>query len=181
MIGSLAVHCSYGSVDVFTDDQSLVGERIGIERIVELGSVLGRDAIFALLQNILCLWYALRQGVQCVLPWRTRKPVVLEVKMKMSTRFFEMLRMIGRLRSDLPLLGRLLKAWKDGSYRGLSVRTLASLAGALLYVVSPVDLIPDFIPGVGFIDDAVVLALLLHSLAQDLVAFRIWEERHGNG
>ena len=101
--------------------------------------------------------------------------------MKMSTRFFEMLRMIGRLRSDLPLLGRLLKAWKDGSYRGLSVRTLASLVGTLLYVVSPIDLIPDFIPGVGFIDDAAVLALLLHSLAQDLVAFRIWEERRGNG
>lgn len=101
--------------------------------------------------------------------------------MKMSTRFFEMLRMIGRLRSDLPLLGRLLKAWKDGSYRGLSVRTLASLAGALLYVVSPIDLIPDFIPGVGFIDDAAVLALLLHSLAQDLAAFRIWEERRANG
>ena len=153
----------------------------GRGRIIERGSVLGRDAIVVLLQNILCLWYALRQGAQRVLPRRIRKPVVLEVQMKMSTRFFEMLRMIGRLRSDLPLLGRLLKAWKDGSYRGLSMRTLASLVGTLLYVVSPIDLIPDFIPGVGFIDDAAVLALLLHSLAQDLVAFRIWEERRGNG
>jgi uncharacterized membrane protein YkvA (DUF1232 family) len=114
-------------------------------------------------------------------PTKNKTTGLLEVQMNMSTRFFEMFRMIGRLRSDLPLLGRLLKAWKDGSYRGLSVRTLASLAGALLYVVSPVDLIPDFIPGVGFIDDAAVLALLLHSLAQDLAAFRIWEERRGNG
>ncbi len=96
--------------------------------------------------------------------------------MKLSTRFFEALKMIGRLWSDLPLLLRLLRAWKDGSYRGLSVRTLASCAIALLYVLSPVDAIPDFIPGIGLIDDAAVLALLLHSLAQDLAAFRVWEQ-----
>jgi uncharacterized membrane protein YkvA (DUF1232 family) len=96
--------------------------------------------------------------------------------MKISTRFFELWRMIGRLWTDLPLLVRLLKAWKEGSYRGLSVRTLASLAVTLLYVLSPVDMIPDFIPGIGLIDDAAVLAFLLHSMAQDLAAFRIWEQ-----
>jgi len=96
--------------------------------------------------------------------------------MRVSSRFLEILRMISRLWSDLPLLARLLKAWKRGSYRGLSVRTLVSLVGALLYVVSPIDLIPDFIPGIGLIDDAAVLALLLHSIAQDLAAFRMWEQ-----
>jgi uncharacterized membrane protein YkvA (DUF1232 family) len=73
-------------------------------------------------------------------------------------------------------LVRLLRAWKNGSYRGLSVRTLASVAAALLYVLSPVDLVPDFIPGIGLIDDMAVLALLLHALAQDLTAFRAWEQ-----
>ena len=96
--------------------------------------------------------------------------------MKLSTRFFEMLRMIGRLWSDLPLLGRLLRAWRAGVYRGLSPRTFLALVGALLYLVSPIDLVPDFIPGIGFIDDAVVLALLVQSLAQDLTAFRVWEQ-----
>ncbi|UVT17732.1 MAG: DUF1232 domain-containing protein [Nitrospira sp.] len=100
--------------------------------------------------------------------------------MKVSTRFFELLRMIGRLWSDFPLLVRLLKAWKNGSYRGLSLRTLASLAAAILYVLSPVDLIPDFIPGIGLIDDAAVLTFLLHSMAQDLAAFRTWEQSRVN-
>lgn len=99
-----------------------------------------------------------------------------EVQLNASTRFLEILRMMSRLWSDLPLLGRLLQAWRRGSYRGLSGRTILSLAGALLYVVSPIDLLPDFIPGIGFIDDAVVLALLLQSLAQDLAAFRVWEQ-----
>jgi uncharacterized membrane protein YkvA (DUF1232 family) len=101
--------------------------------------------------------------------------------MKISTRFFEMLRMIGRLWTDLPLLVRLLKAWKRGRYQGLSIRTLASLATALIYVVSPIDMIPDFIPGIGLIDDAAVLTFLLHSMAQDLAAFRAWEQHHTNG
>ncbi|MBK9306463.1 MAG: DUF1232 domain-containing protein [Nitrospira sp.] len=96
--------------------------------------------------------------------------------MSVSTRFFEVLRMISRLWSDLPLLGRLLKAWKRGSYRGLSVRTIVSLAAALLYIISPMDLLPDFIPGIGLLDDAAVLGLLLHSIAQDLAAFRVWEQ-----
>lgn len=98
--------------------------------------------------------------------------------MTVSTRFFELLRMIGRLWTDLPLLFRLLKAWKDGSYRGLSVRTVVSLVAALIYVLSPVDAVPDFIPGIGLIDDAAVLAFLLHSMAQDLAAFRAWEQNH---
>lgn len=96
--------------------------------------------------------------------------------MKVSTRFFDMLRTIGQLWADLPLLIRLLKSWKQGSYRGLSVRTVASVAVAILYILSPVDAIPDFIPGIGLIDDAAILTLLLHSLAQDLAAFRIWEQ-----
>lgn len=96
--------------------------------------------------------------------------------MTISTRIFQMLRTIGRLWADLPLLVRLLKAWKDGSYRGLSLRTLALTAAALLYVLSPVDLVPDFIPGIGLIDDMAVLALLLHALAQDLAVFRVWEQ-----
>jgi uncharacterized membrane protein YkvA (DUF1232 family) len=100
--------------------------------------------------------------------------------MKISTRFLEVLRTFGHLWTDLPLLLRLLKAWKHGSYRGLSVRTVASIAVSILYILSPVDAIPDFIPGIGLIDDAAILALLLHSLAQDLAAFRLWEQnRHG--
>jgi uncharacterized membrane protein YkvA (DUF1232 family) len=101
--------------------------------------------------------------------------------MKISTRFFEMLRTIGHLWADLPLFFRLLKAWKHGSYRGLSVRTIASIALSVLYILSPVDAIPDFIPGIGLIDDAAILTLLLHSLAQDLAAFRVWEQNHHRG
>jgi uncharacterized membrane protein YkvA (DUF1232 family) len=96
--------------------------------------------------------------------------------MRVYERLLHLLRMVGRFWTDLPLLVRLLKAWKDGRYRGLSVQTLVAVVAALLYVVSPLDLLPDFIPWIGLFDDAVVLAWLLASLAKDLDRFRDWEQ-----
>jgi len=96
--------------------------------------------------------------------------------MRVYERLLHLLRMVGRFWNDLPLLVRLLKAWKDGRYRGLSVQTLVAVVAALLYVVSPLDLLPDFIPWIGLFDDAVVLAWLLASLAKDLDRFRDWEQ-----
>ncbi len=96
--------------------------------------------------------------------------------MKVSGRLLHLLRTISRLWTDLPLLVRLLKAWKDGRYRGLSVQTLVAVVAALLYVISPLDVVPDFIPLIGLFDDAVVLAWLLSSIAHDLDRFRVWEQ-----
>jgi uncharacterized membrane protein YkvA (DUF1232 family) len=39
------------------------------------------------------------------------------------------------------------------------------IAGTLLYVVSPIDIAPDFIPFIGQIDDAVVITILATELA----------------
>ncbi len=39
-----------------------------------------------------------------------------------------------------------------------------ALAAAVLYLVSPVDLIPDFIPGLGALDDLFVAAILVDGI-----------------
>ena len=54
--------------------------------------------------------------------------------MKVYARLLHLLRVVGRFWTDLPLLVRLLKAWKDGRYRGLSVQTLVTVVAALLYI-----------------------------------------------
>lgn len=43
-------------------------------------------------------------------------------------------------------------------------RSKLILAGTLLYLVSPIDVIPDFVPGLGQLDDIVVALLALHSI-----------------
>lgn len=43
-------------------------------------------------------------------------------------------------------------------------RSKLVMGGTLLYLVSPLDVIPDFVPGLGQLDDVVVAILALHSL-----------------
>mgnify|MGYP001587556632 FL=1 len=42
----------------------------------------------------------------------------------------------------------------------LVLRRILPILAALLYVISPVDVVPDFIPGLGWLDDLVVLGIL---------------------
>lgn len=73
---------------------------------------------------------------------------------------------------------RLVPAVVTGRYTGCSRGRLALMAGAALYVASPVDLLPEGLLGpVGLADDAAVLAWLAGSLLSEGQAFLAWEER----
>ena len=82
----------------------------------------------------------------------------------------------GKLLKDLQLLVRLLKASVSGAYTGLSVHKLVTIVAAILYLISPLDVIPDFIPVVGYADDAAVIAWVLNSIAEELRDFQSWEQ-----
>jgi uncharacterized membrane protein YkvA (DUF1232 family) len=70
---------------------------------------------------------------------------------------------------------RLIRAYSRGEYRNVTESTLVVIVAAIIYLVNPLDLIPDAIPGLGFLDDATVLALALRRTRQDLDDFMIWE------
>jgi len=46
------------------------------------------------------------------------------------------------------------------------------IAGALAYVIMPIDIIPDFIPVFGWIDDAFVLAVTINRLSSEINRFK---------
>ena len=71
---------------------------------------------------------------------------------------------------------RLVRAYVNGSYRQVTPKSLLTIVASLIYFVSPIDLIPDFILGLGFIDDATVLAWTIKACASDLAAFIAWEK-----
>ena len=62
----------------------------------------------------------------------------------------------------------MLKDFFTGKYKNIPVGTISAIIGTLLYVLSPVDLIPDLIPVVGFLDDAAVLALCVKLTQYDV-------------
>jgi len=62
----------------------------------------------------------------------------------------------------------------SGRYTETPWKTIAGLAGALLYVVSPLDLLPDYIPLAGFLDDAMVFGFAIKMAKMDLASYREW-------
>jgi uncharacterized membrane protein YkvA (DUF1232 family) len=83
---------------------------------------------------------------------------------------------IRELGDRIKLLGRLVRAYANGSYREIGVGNVVLIVAAILYFVTPIDLIPDAIPGAGLMDDATVLAFVLAKLEVELDRFSDWEK-----
>ncbi|WP_213879848.1 YkvA family protein [Pseudomonas sp. dw_358] len=83
---------------------------------------------------------------------------------------------LGALKQDVQLLQALCMAYWRGEYRAISGKSMVSVVAGLLYFVSPIDLIPDWILGVGMLDDIAVLTWVMKTLSQELEAFRTWRE-----
>lgn len=73
----------------------------------------------------------------------------------------------------------MLKDVKKGTYPNVPWFTIASIAVALLYVFNPFDLVPDFIPGVGYIDDLAVLSIGMGWIETDLHKYLDWRLAEG--
>ena len=85
---------------------------------------------------------------------------------------------LGRFVEDIELLLALTRAWATGAYREIPWASLAAIAFSLLYILNPLDLVPDTLPLLGQLDDATILALCLRLVQADLRAFRAWRSAH---
>ena len=79
--------------------------------------------------------------------------------------------------SDVSVLLELVKDYFNGRYREAPRRTVFAAAAALIYVLNPFDLIPDFIPGIGYVDDAAVVMLVIRSIRADIDDYRSWSQK----
>lgn len=81
----------------------------------------------------------------------------------------------------LKTLIRMLRAYLNGSYKVIPWKTLILMIGTLIYFVSPLDFIPDFIPITGFIDDLGLVVWLFNRVQKDIRAFEEWEFGQAHG
>ena len=72
-------------------------------------------------------------------------------------------------------LVRLVKAYAKGDYRDVSTKNVILTVASLLYFVSPLDLIPDAIPFIGFLDDITIIGYVLSMLGEELTKFEAFE------
>jgi uncharacterized membrane protein YkvA (DUF1232 family) len=75
---------------------------------------------------------------------------------------------------SLHILLRMIRSWLTGRY-ALPAATLLSAVAALLYFVDPIDLIPDSVPVLGYLDDAAVIAAVVRLNLSQISRFRAWE------
>lgn len=81
---------------------------------------------------------------------------------------------LGAVKEDLRMLLSLANAWLRGEYRQINPKAFLAVVGALLYFVTPLDALPDWLVGMGFVDDLAVLAWVLKTWGGELDAFRAW-------
>ena len=74
--------------------------------------------------------------------------------------------------NDIKLYFQMLGDVFTGKYKKVPVGTIAAIVGTLLYVLSPIDFIPDFIPVVGYLDDAAMLAVCLNFTRFDVEEYK---------
>lgn len=75
----------------------------------------------------------------------------------------------------IPDIFRMVKMWRKGLYPTKSMDLILPLLG-LLYVISPIDLLPDFaLPVIGVMDDLAVLSLTIPKLIREVDKFLLWE------
>ena len=90
-------------------------------------------------------------------------------------KLFKRVKVLAKYCNDLCEIFELLRDRVAGAYKETPWKTIAALTGALIYVLSPIDLILDFIPFIGFLDDAVVIGLAIKLAQPDLEKYRAWK------
>lgn len=92
-------------------------------------------------------------------------------------------KIIGKLaqyKDDIVLFFSLLKDYFGGRYDDISKANIAIIIGTLMYILTPIDLIPDFIPFAGLTDDAAMVALCLQTLHNELEKYKLWKSAQKN-
>ncbi len=73
-------------------------------------------------------------------------------------------------------LFRLIKAASSGEYQGLPTNKVVAAVAVVIYFLSPIDLIPDFIPVLGLLDDVALVAWFSTTIKEEMDKFAEWEK-----
>jgi uncharacterized membrane protein YkvA (DUF1232 family) len=81
-----------------------------------------------------------------------------------------------RLVEDFSLLYGLIKDYWKGEYRDVSIWSIIVFFLPIAYILCPIDILSDFVPLIGQIDDAVILVICIFLLEKDLYKYREWKK-----
>jgi uncharacterized membrane protein YkvA (DUF1232 family) len=83
----------------------------------------------------------------------------------------------GDVLSMVPVMISMLRSYFKKEYKDIPLGTLIALISGLLYWLTPADAIPDFLPVIGYIDDATVIGVCLKLINDDLKDYKKWRDK----
>ena len=86
---------------------------------------------------------------------------------------------VGNALSSIPVLVSLIRSYVKKEYTDIPIGSILAIISALIYFVSPIDIVPDFIPGVGYVDDALVIAACFKLVESDVQEYIKWRKANG--
>lgn len=78
--------------------------------------------------------------------------------------------------NKLKLFFNIIRDWSNGTYKEIPTGSIVMIIMSLVYFVSPIDLIPDFIIGIGLFDDAIVIGYVFKQVIRDLEKYSEWKK-----
>ena len=79
------------------------------------------------------------------------------------------------------LMFGMIQDYKKGDFKQVPWFTIAAIGLTLLYVFNPMDMLPDFLPGVGYVDDFALFTIAIRFIESDLHAYLDWKIDEAKG
>lgn len=105
-----------------------------------------------------------------------RNPAAVERVLQQFREYLKKVPVIGESLADVPEAVSLIGAYITQKYTEISPKVIASLLGAVIYMVKKEDLVPDSLPLIGMADDIAVLGLALKMCEPELAAYKEWKK-----
>lgn len=81
---------------------------------------------------------------------------------------------------EIKLFIDLVRDYVNGNYRELATSSIVLVTAGLVYLVTPIDLIPDFMFG-GFLDDVAVIAYIIKKIQTEIDEYKVWRGNKAAG
>ncbi|MDK8278334.1 YkvA family protein [Peptostreptococcus anaerobius] len=88
----------------------------------------------------------------------------------------KMIPVVGDKLSVVPVMASLVRSYVNKEYTDIPVGSILAIVSALIYFVSPVDLMPDSIPGIGYLDDAAIITTCWKLVESDVDEYQMWRQ-----
>ena len=108
-----------------------------------------------------------------------KDPDKMEVFLQKLENKLKTIPIAGNSLAYVPMMISMVRMYMKKEYTDIPVASIISIVVALICVFNPFDLIPDALPGVGYIDDAIIVSACIGLIRTDLEDYKTWREKNG--